>query len=256
MTIKAILADDEPNLTAYLQQRLNTLWPELEVVAVAANGTEALRQIDDFAPDIVFLDIKMPGLSGLEVAGRMDAKTHVVFVTAFDQYAVDAFDKQAVDYLLKPVSDERLQRAIDRLKDKLARQEAPQDVAAILQSIARALPQSSGTHLRWIRASVGELTKQIAVDDVLYFQAQDKYVSVYVREGARETEALIRTPISELVAQLNPDAFWQIHRSTVVNVARIAGTVRDVMGRTMVKIKDSKAELPVSRAYTHLFRQM
>ena len=258
MTIKAILADDEQNLTDYLQQRLNTFWPELNIVATAANGAEALRMIDDHAPEVVFLDIKMPGLTGLEVAGRIDAKTHVVFVTAFDQYAVDAFDRQAVDYLLKPVTDERLQRAIARLKEKLSKNEAPQDVAAILQTIARALPQAAAgaSQLRWIRASVGDLTKQIAVEDVLYFQAQDKYVSVYLKEGGREIEALIRTPLSELIAQLANNAFWQIHRSTVVNVSRIAGTTRDVMGHTIVRMKDCKAELPVSRAYTHLFKQM
>ncbi len=255
-TIKAILADDEQNLSDYLKQRLNTLWPELEIVALAANGADALRLIDDHAPEIVFLDIKMPGLSGLEVAGRIDPKTHLVFVTAYDQYAVDAFDKQAVDYLLKPVTDDRLQRTITRLKGKLEKNEAPQDVAAILKAIAQVLPSAKNSHLRWIRATVGELTKQIPVDDVLYFQARDKYVSVFVKEGAREIEALIRTPISELIEQLNPDGFWQIHRSIIVNVNRIAGTTRDVMGHTIVKIKDSKVELKVSRAYSHLFKQM
>jgi DNA-binding LytR/AlgR family response regulator len=256
MTIKAILADDEQNLTDYLKQRLSTLWPELSIVATAANGAEALRMIDDHAPEIVFLDIKMPGLTGLEVAGRIDPKTHVVFVTAYDQYAVDAFDQQAVDYLLKPVTDDRLTRAIARLKTKVEKKEAPQDVAAILKSIAQVLPQAKSAYLRWIRASVGELTKQIAVDDVLYLQAQDKYVSVYTREGGKDVESLIRTPLSELIEQLNPDQFWQIHRSTVVNVNRISGTTRDVMGHTIVRLKDCKAELQVSRAYTHLFKQM
>jgi DNA-binding LytR/AlgR family response regulator len=256
MTIKAILADDEQNLTDYLKQRLGALWPELEIVATAVNGPEALRLIDDHAPEIVFLDIKMPGLTGLEVAGRIDPKTHVVFVTAFDQYAVDAFDRQAADYLLKPVTDDRLQRAVTRLKGKLEKHEAPQDVASILKSLAQVLPKATAGYLRWIRASVGELTKQISVDDVLYFQAQDKYVSVYVREGGKEIEALIRTPLSELAGQLDPDVFWQIHRSTVVNVERIAGTTRDVMGRTIVRIKESKVELQVSRAYAHLFKQM
>lgn len=256
MTIKAILADDEQNLTDYLKSRLNALWPELTIVATAVNGAEALRVIDDHAPDIVFLDIKMPGLTGLEVAGRIDAKTHVVFVTAYDQFAVDAFDKQAVDYLLKPVTDDRLTRAIERLKLKVEKKETPQDVAAILKSIAQVLPQAKSSYLRWIRASVGDLTKQIAVDDVLYLQAQDKYVSVYTREGGKDVESLIRTPLSELIEQLNPDQFWQIHRSTVVNVSRIAGTTRDVMGHTIVRLKDCKAELQVSRAYTHLFKQM
>ena len=256
MTTKAILADDEQNLTDYLKQRLGVLWPELDVVATAANGPEALRLIDDHAPQVVFLDIKMPGLTGLEIAGRIDPKTHVVFVTAFDQYAVDAFDQQAVDYLLKPVTDERLQRAIERLQEKLAKNEAPQDVAAILKNLAKVLPNGKSSYLRWIRASVGELTKQIAVDDVLYFQAQDKYVSVYTREGGKDVESLIRTPLSELIEQLDPDAFWQIHRSTVVNVERIAGTTRDAVGHTIVRMKDSKAALPVSRAHTHLFKQM
>jgi DNA-binding LytR/AlgR family response regulator len=256
MTITAILADDEQNLTDYLKLRLAAFWPELNIVATAANGAEALRLIDDHAPDIVFLDIKMPGLTGLEVANRIDKKTHVVFVTAYDQYAVEAFDQQALDYLLKPVMDDRLQRAITRLKDKLAKKETPQDIAAILSSLSKVLPQNKSAYLRWIRASVGELTKQIPVEEVLYFQAQDKYVSVYIKEGAREVEALIRTPLSELIEQLDGDAFWQIHRSIVVNVSRIAGTTRDVMGHTIVKIKDSKAELQVSRAYTHLFKQM
>jgi len=256
MTINAILADDEQNLTDYLKSRLAAFWPELNIVATAANGAEALRLIDDHAPDIVFLDIKMPGLTGLEVANRIDKKTHVVFVTAYDQYAVEAFDQQALDYLLKPVMDDRLQRAITRLKDKLAKKETPQDITAILSSLSKVLPQNKSAYLRWIRASVGELTKQIPVEEVLYFQAQDKYVSVYVKEGVREVEALIRTPLSELIEQLDGDAFWQIHRSIVVNVSRIAGTTRDVMGHTIVKIKDSKAELQVSRAYTHLFKQM
>ncbi len=256
MTTKAILADDEQNLTDYLKQRLSVLWPALEIVATAANGPEALRLIDDHAPDVVFLDIRMPGLTGLEVAGRIDPKTHVVFVTAYDQYAVDAFDKQAVDYLLKPVTDERLQRAVQRLQNKIEKHEAPQDVAAILKTLAQVLPVAKSSYLRWIRASVGELTKQISVDDVLYFQAQDKYVSVYTREGGKDVESLIRTPLSELAGQLDPDKFWQIHRSTVVNVERIAGTTRDVMGRTIVKIKESKTELQVSRAYAHLFKQM
>jgi DNA-binding LytR/AlgR family response regulator len=256
MTIRAILADDEQNLTDYLKQRLGQMWPELDIIATAANGPDAVRLIEELAPEVVFLDIKMPGLTGLEVAGRIDPKTHVVFVTAYDQYAVEAFDQQAADYLLKPVTDERLQRAISRLQAKLAKNETPQDVAAILASIARILPSAKSGHLRWIRASVGELTKQIAVDDVLYFQAQDKYVSVYTSEAGRDSESLIRTPLAELIEQLDQDRFWQIHRSTVVNVDRIAGTTRDLMGRTTVKLKESKTELQVSRAYAHLFKQM
>ena len=250
--LTAIIADDEQHLANYLRDRLTALWPELNIVGIAKNGLEAIRLVDDESPAIVFLDIRMPGLTGLEVASRLDAKTHVVFVTAYDQYAVDAFDRQAADYLLKPVSDDRLIRTIARLKAKLAQAELPVGVADILKQLATGLPAAKSTHLRWIRASIGETVRQIPVDDVSYFQAQDKYVSVYTRES----ELLIRTPLSELQAQLDPDEFWQIHRSTIVNVKRISATTRDVMGKTMVILKDSKTELQVSRAYAHLFKQM
>ena len=250
--LTAIIADDEQHLANYLNDRLAALWPELAIVGIAKNGLEALRLVDNESPTIVFLDIRMPGLTGLEVASRLDAKTHVVFVTAYDQYAIEAFDQQAADYLLKPVTDDRLTRTIERLKSKVSKAEIPGDVAAILKQFATVLPANRSAHLRWIRASVGDTVRQIPVDDVFYFQAQDKYVSVYTREG----ESLIRTPLSELQAELDPDEFWQIHRSTIVNVNRIAATTRDVMGKTMLKLKDSKAELQVSRAYAHLFKQM
>ena len=250
--LTAIIADDEQHLANYLNDRLNALWPELNIVGIAKNGLEAIRLVDDESPAIVFLDIRMPGLTGLEVASRLDAKTHVVFVTAYDQYAVDAFDRQAADYLLKPVSDDRLIRTVERLKARLAQAELPVGVAEILKQLATGLPTAKCMHLRWIRASLGETVRQIPVDDVLYFQAQDKYVSVYTRES----ELLIRTPLSELQAQLDPDEFWQIHRSTIVNVKRISATTRDVMGKTMVMLRDSKTELQVSRAYSHLFKQM
>jgi DNA-binding LytR/AlgR family response regulator len=250
--LTAIIADDEQHLANYLSDRLAALWPELAIVGIAKNGLEAMRLVDDESPRIVFLDIRMPGLTGLEVASRLDAKTHVVFVTAYDQYAVEAFDRQAADYLLKPVADERLLRTIARLKEKVAKAEVPGDVAGILKQLAAVLPANKHTYLRWIRASVGETVRQIPVDEVYYFQAQDKYVSVYTSAG----ESLIRTPLSELQAELDPNEFWQIHRSTIVNVNRIAATSRDVMGKTLLKLKDSKAELQVSRAYAHLFKQM
>lgn len=250
--VTAIIADDEQHLANYLNDRLNALWPELAIVGIAKNGLEAMRLVDDESPTIVFLDIRMPGLTGLEVASRLDNKTHVVFVTAYDQYAVEAFDRQAADYLLKPVTDERLTRTIARLKAKVATAEVPGGVAEILKQLATVLPANRNTHLRWIRASVGDTVRQIPVDEVFYFQAQDKYVSVYTSAG----ESLIRTPLSELQAELDPDEFWQIHRSTIVNVNRIAATTRDVMGKTLLTLKDSKAELQVSRAYAHLFKQM
>jgi DNA-binding LytR/AlgR family response regulator len=248
----AIIADDEEHLANYLRDRLAALWPELEVGGMARNGLEAMKLIDDIAPRIVFLDIRMPGLTGLEVASRLDAKTHVVFVTAYDQYAVEAFDREAADYLVKPVTDERLARTIARLKEKLARNEAGGDIGKILRELSSVLPQAKNPFLRWIRASIGDTVRQIAVDEVIYLQAQDKYVSVYTHEG----ESLIRTPLTELAEQLDPTEFWQIHRSTIVNVKYIAATQRDVMGRTFIKLKGHKAELPVSRAYAHLFKQM
>lgn len=248
----AIIADDEQHLANYLHERLTALWPELAIVGIARNGLEAIRLVDDESPSIVFLDIRMPGLTGLEVASRLDAKTHVVFVTAYDQYAVEAFDRQAADYLLKPVTDERLVRAIERLKSKLAKAEVPGDVAGLLKQLATALPGAKNSRLRWIRASVGDAVRQIPVEDVYYLQAQDKYVSVYTRDG----ESLIRTPLSELLEQLDPDTFWQIHRSSIVNVNYVAASRRDVMGKTVVKLRDGKTELPVSRAYAHLFKQM
>ena len=249
--LTAIIADDEQHLANYLSDRLNALWPELAIVGIAKNGLEAMRLVDDESPTIVFLDIRMPGLTGLEVASRLDAKTHVVFVTAYDQYAVEAFDRQAADYLLKPVTDDRLARTIERLKAKVAKAQVPGGIADLLKQLAVVMPTTT-THLRWIRASFGETVRQIPVDEVFYFQAQDKYVSVYTSTG----ESLIRTPLSELQVELDPNEFWQIHRSTIVNVNRIASTSRDVMGKTLLKLKDSKTELQVSRAYAHLFKQM
>jgi len=249
----AIIADDEPHLAKYLQDRLNSLWPELEIAGIARNGAEAMRLIDDAAPDIAFLDIRMPGLTGLEVAARIDRRTHVVFVTAYDQYAVDAFENEAADYLLKPVADERLQRTIARLKKRLAKGEMPGPVSELVARIAASLPGAIGhSYLRWIRASAGESVRQIPVEEVLFFRAQDKYVTVVTRES----ESLIRTALAELVLQLDPNEFWQIHRATIVNVSRIAATRRDVAGHTLIKLRDHAAELQVSRAFAHLFRQM
>jgi DNA-binding LytR/AlgR family response regulator len=251
MNARAVIADDEPHLAEYLRQRLEVLWPELEVLPLAANGIEALRRIDDEAPEIAFLDIRMPGLSGLETAGRMDASTHVVFVTAFDQYAVEAFDRDAVDYLLKPVSDERLAKCVERLKRKLAEAQKAPPLDEVLARLARVLPQG-GQKLRWIRALKGDVVEQIAVDDVLYFKASDKYTSVLTRAG----EWLIRVPLAELATQLDPDRFAQIHRGIVVNLDAVAQARRDLGGRVFVRLKDGGAELPVSRAYAHLFKQM
>lgn len=247
----ALIADDEALLAEYLQAQLALLWPELSVMGIAANGLEALRLIDETSPDVVFLDIKMPGLNGLEVARRLDPKTRVVFVTAYDQFAVEAFEREAVDYVLKPIGDARLAKTVARLKQQIAAQSLPPQLNQVLRQLADSLPVK-GSYLRWIRASVGAAVRQFPVDAVFYFQAQDKYTSVITSEG----EALIRTGIAELAQQLDPAFFWQIHRGTIVNVAHIAATQRDLRGRTVIKLAGRPETLVASRAYAHLFRQM
>lgn len=253
MTPRALIADDEANLAEHLAARLAALWPGIEMLPLAANGLEALRAIEEDAPQVAFLDIRMPGLTGLELARRIDTATHVVFVTAYDQYAVEAFDRDAVDYLLKPVTDERLARCIERLKAKLAEAAKPPALDEVIARIARAMPAGGpGNRLRWIRALKGEVVQQIAVGEVLYFQAQDKYTCVITRAG----ESLIRTPLAELVDQLDPELFWQVHRGTVVNMNAVASTRRDLGGRVFVKLKEGGTELAVSRAYAARFKQM
>jgi len=251
MSARALIADDEAHLAEHLRGRLAELWPGLDILPLASNGLEALRAIEDEEPDVAFLDIRMPGLTGLELARRIEPRTHIVFVTAFDQYAVEAFDRDAVDYILKPVTDERLARAVERLRNKLEAAEKPPALDEMLARLAAALPGSAG-RLRWVRALKGDEVRQIAVDDVLYFQAQDKYTCVITREG----EFLIRLAPSELAAQLDPEVFWQVHRATIVNMNEVASTRRDMGGRAFLKLKDGKTELPVSRGYAGKFKQM
>lgn len=257
---RALIADDEIHLAHYLRDQLLTQWPELEIVAVARNGIEAAAQIAELQPDIAFLDIQMPGLTGLEVAAGIVGLTRVVFVTAYDEYALTAFDAEALDYVLKPVTAERLARTIGRLRRALA---PPTDANrnddhhvddARLARALRALQSGppAAAPLRWIRASQGELTHQVAVADVMFFHADDKYTCVRTAQA----EYLIRTPIAELAAQLDGQQFWQVHRSTIVNLAHLAGTRRDDASRLFVRIAGWKDELPVSRAYVHLFKPM
>ncbi len=252
MRATALIADDEPNLAADLRRRLLAAWPDLHVLPLAANGVEALRAIEAEAPDATFLDIRMPGLTGLELAARVESRTHVVFVTAFDQYAVEAFERDAVDYLLKPVSDERLARCVERLQRKLAARERPPALDELLARLAKAMPSAGAGRLRWVRALKGELVRQIAVDDVLYFQAADKYTCVFTGEG----ESLLRMPLAELAQQLDPGIFRQVHRSTVVNMNAVEATRRDLAGRVFVRVRGVKDELAVSRGYAHLFKHM
>jgi DNA-binding LytR/AlgR family response regulator len=249
----AIIADDEPRLAEYLKGRLAVLWPELVIAGMATNGPDAQALLIAEAPDIAFLDIRMPGLSGLDVARAADLHVQVVFVTAYDQYALAAFERAAVDYLLKPVSDERLAGTIARLKARLAAHTTAPDLKAALDAIARLAPAAAGSEkLAWIRASAGQQVRLIAIDEVCYFQANDKYTSVFTADG----EALIRTPLKELADQLDDQHFWQVHRGTIVNIRFVATTMRDLTGRVTLTLKSRPEKVAVSRAYAHLFRQM
>lgn len=250
----ALIADDEPHLAQALKLQLHELWPALDIVAFARNGLDAARAIAEHAPDVAFLDIQMPGLTGLEVAQGIEGDTRVVFVTAFDEYAVQAFEQSALDYVLKPVKAERLGRTIAKLEAALAAKESPDD-AALAAALQRLLPRAQpvAQPLRWIRASVGDLTHQIDVRDVLFFESDEKYTVVRTTAGA---EHLIRTPIALLMGQLDGDRFWQVHRSTIINVEHLAGARRDEASRLFVHMKGVERELPVSRAYVHLFKAM
>lgn len=244
---RALIADDEPFLAADLVSRLTQFWPELDVVAVAHHGPAALDALTRLQPDIAFLDIRMPGLTGLEVAAQTKVP-HLIFVTAYDQYAVDAFEHAAADYLLKPVSDERLQKAVERLK---ARWQDAAPGADWLESVRQRLAPS-GERLHWIRATVGQDVHLVDVADVVYFRADDKYTVVQTANR----EYLIRTPLKELLPQLDPELFWQIHRNTLVNVRAISSSRRELTGRITLSLRQRPETLTVSRAYAHLFRSM
>jgi DNA-binding LytR/AlgR family response regulator len=250
----AIIAEDEPILRAQLKAKL---WPELEIVADVGDGEAALEAIDQHRPDLAFLDIQMPEMTGVEVAKSLAAnpelKCHVVFVTAFDQYAVEAFETDAVDYVLKPYSDERLKAAVDRLQARLGAIPAPppQDLEGLLMRLSAKLsPQ--GEQLKWIKASVGQNLRLIPIEDVLFFQSDEKYTLV----ATKEFDALIRTPIKEILEGIDAAKYWQIHRSTIVNAAAIESVSRDFRGQATVKVKGRKENLAVSRPFSHLFKQM
>lgn len=248
----ALIADDEPHLALHLKEQLMQLWPELDIVHVARNGIEAAARIAELRPDLAFLDIQMPGLNGLEVAQGIEGPTRVVFVTAYDEYAVQAFDHAALDYVLKPLKNERLARTLERVKLALAAPQVPD--AMLAQALRRLLaaPAPAPQRLRYVRAAQGLLTHQVAVGDILFFHADDKYTVVKTAAG----EHLIRTPIAELANQLDPDQFWQVHRSTLINLDYLAGTRRDEASRLFVRLTGHDVELPVSRAFVHLFKAM
>lgn len=249
MKPRAVIAEDETLLREQLQELLAAAWPELEIAGVAANGLEAIRELEVHNPDVMFLDIHMPEASGLEVARHASGRCHVVFVTAYDRYAVNAFESGAIDYVMKPLSVARLGTAVQRVKSRMPSRPAQLDT--VLQSLAAA-PAAKEGYLRWINASRGEEIQLITIDEVQYFQSDSKYTRV-VTPGA---EALIRKSIRELVEELDPATFWQVHRSTIVNLYAVAGVGRDAAGHVVLRLKGRKDLLQVSQPYAHLFRQM
>lgn len=272
-TLRALIADDERLLREQLQTRLKQVWPELEIIGMARDGLEAVRMADALRPDIVFLDIRMPGQTGIEAASDIMSleswKGELVFVTAYDEYAVSAFERGAIDYLLKPVEAERLQTTRARIEARLkgqtpgtggdastaspdaAAQTATDNMMQTLLSVQRQLSGAPTTpKLRWVQASSGSTTRLIAVEDILFFRSDEKYTRVQTAEQ----EALIRVPIKDLLPQLDEQVFWQIHRSTIVNVSEISAVHRDDTGRQRVAMKRHPETLEVSRSFAHLFR--
>lgn len=245
--VRAMIAEDEPIMRADLLARLARLWPELQIIAGASDGVEALALFAAHRPDVLFLDIEMPGLSGLEVARRLAGAGHIVFLSAHDTYAIAAFDQGAIDYMLKPYEDDRLARCLQRLRQRLDVQPAPMD--QLLRELVTAFRPKE--YMRWIKASRGSDIELIMVTDVQYFQSDTKYTSVHTCDR----EALIRRSIKDLAGELDPARFWQIHRSTIVNVEAIEAITRG-LAETRVRLRTSRKQLAVSEAYRHLFRHM
>ncbi|HUQ29548.1 MAG TPA: LytTR family DNA-binding domain-containing protein [Usitatibacter sp.] len=254
---KAIVAEDEALLRDELVSLLRQAWPELEIVAQCEDGAAALDAIDTHHPDVAFLDIRMPGITGLEVAAaaaEASPRTQVVFVTAYNQYAIDAFDRGAVDYLLKPIAPDRMAATVERVKTRIASGRSDSvSLAAVVEQLRARLPaEARAEPLQWITANVGKETRLIMVDDVAYFQADNKYTVVMTAEG----EALIRKPIRELLDLLDPARFKQIHRSTIVNLKAIAAVTRDDSGRGTIRLKTRPETLPVSLTFMPVFKGM
>jgi DNA-binding LytR/AlgR family response regulator len=232
------------------------LWPDLTIVADVGDGEAALEAIAEHQPQLAFLDIQMPEMTGIEVARSLAAnkqlKCHIVFVTAFDQYAVDAFNTGAIDYVLKPYSDDRLQAAVERLKERLSAVPVqPQNLDSLMQQLAAKL-NPTAEKLKWIKANIGSNLRLIPIDEVLFFQSDEKYTLV----ATKEFDALIKTPIKEILEGVDPDKFWQIHRSTIVQAAAVDAVTRDFRGQATVKVRGRKENLTVSRPFSHLFKQM
>ncbi len=249
----AVIAEDEPLLAAEIQEELARAWPSLQVLQTVHDGHAALAAVEEHRPQVVFLDVQMPGLDGLEVARIVGREAHVVFITAFDHYAVQAFDEGAVDYLLKPLDAARLARAVHRVKQRLGSK--PTDMSSLVQRISAQSADASAASegpLRWITVQIGRELRLITVDEVCYFQAEHKYVTVVSEHG----QALITTPLKELLARLDAKQFWQIHRGTVVNVNAVRSVVRGLTGKLQLQLKTRQETLDVSASYAHLFKQL
>ena len=245
----ALIAEDEPLMRERLLGALKEVWPDLIIAGVAKNGVEAIDLWNKHRPDVAFLDIRMPGKTGLEVAAEIGDAAHIVFITAFDQYAVQAFENGAADYLLKPVETDRLATAVARVKKRL--NSAPVDLTGLLGQLLNQNAKSTASKLKWIRASLGNHTKLINVEEVLFFQSDTKYTRIVLKES----EALVRTPLKELIDGLDEEIFWQVHRGTIINANAIDRAVREGPEKLVVHIKGHKEKLPVSRQYFHLFKQ-
>ena len=253
----ALIADDEPLLRKALTRLLAQAWPELDVVAQARNGREAVEQFEAMRPDVCFLDVQMPGLSGVEAARHIGRRAHLVFVTAFDRYAVEAFEHGVLDYLVKPVEAARLADTVKRLQDRLLAAQPALDAGLLVEQLAARLRKDSApATLQWIRASVGQTVRVIAVADIDFLCSDEKYTRIGWRDEGKPAEALIRTPLKELVAQLDADRFAQVHRAVVVNLHAIAHVTRGENETAQIHLKERGDVLPVSRNYLHLFRQM
>ena len=269
----AVLADDERLMRDQLRARLAEVWPELQIVAEAKNGLEAVQLVAEHRPEVVFLDIRMPGLTGVEAARQIvqlppregherdeaELPPEIVFITAYDQYAVEAFEQGVADYVLKPAERDRLQLTVERIRQRLAARQGVAEAPAgpplqqlLHQLAAKMNPGGPPQYLKWIQATVGQAIQMIPVEDVLFFVSDEKYTRVQTAQ----VEALIRKPIKELVDEVDPHLFWQIHRSTLVNVKAIAGVTRDFRGRQIVGVRGHPEKLEVSRSYTGLFKGM
>lgn len=249
----AIIVDDEAAVLSHLKQLLADSWPELRVIDTAQNGREALAKIGEQAPDIVFLDIKMPGMTGLDVARKLSNQVHLVFVTAFDEYAVDAFEQAATDYLLKPVARDRLAETIKRLKNKLEQNESvdPAALSQLLETLGQTTPASQNW-LQWLRVGHGDEVELVATNDVVYLQSDHKYTGVFTAHK----ECVVRTPLAELEKQLDPTQFWRIHRGVIVAVKEIKSAKKDMRGRYTLSLRSRTELVRSSAAYKHLFAQM